>query len=833
MSHGSLLVQFVPSSKLDPAKPRLSLCTVKRRDVSALLKQVCYKSVADNPSDAAKVFKVTVSDGLPHTSSCCVELNIDPIDDATEMQRLNNQARKFRSASAEDAAGFRLFDDVTLFDPDTFAFNGAILRVELVGGGDPRHDHVALLTEQQQGEYAIVDRRRLRYSEELDCIFQGDRRIASLVMEPASAGSPAFVSITFASYPGDRALPRTFDALEGDAAAVTILDVEACLHAVCFTNIAATVRPGTRIYQAHLHVHGIDSRIKQSIEVLPPLALSPSYGAELQYREGQPPAFLFGKLALSVSDKLVFKKGGVAVRVSAECEPRHDVLSPIFTKSSPFSIVKNSVYYNKEYMGALADGLPPHQLQLAFDWASKCTAKHLQAFLRIVAFSNSSDDPSTARRTVELAITLPTEDSTFTLTTSVAVISSDDPTEIELSQGRVEAIREGPAVSICGGCTVVDPDTVLFQEPDWLTVQIKSAADESDVLGYFGVDLDGPPAARELRADGGARLMAVVEPSADHLHSGFTVLLKACSLEELQDIVQNISFEAKVDLRGRSANKKQIVVALQTGAAPTFRTIVAVDVLPMVAELPAMSLRSGVTFKASPTELFPAAAVSALHMEKGAVVTVRVVDAEATGNTLSLELLPRYGVAVKDSVTATNSSAASFSKSRGSFATLGAAEAARPIVTVDNRRVGVLLSQPLGGLSAVSEVSIEITAEKSAAAIQKVIRSVAVSSFGVFRDDVEVELVVTDTARQLECQQSICLTSPESPMRARASRRRSSVSSTTARPSFRKINSVTTLGNRPSNQSIQPKTKKVPVPTPPPKPARQNITTGQKPPPAS
>ena len=340
----TLIIRFPPLQHIDPLKSRAACCNVKRREVVAILKHLCYKNLNDNlSSDLKKVLLVTANDGLPHSSCCTIEIAFEPIDDATEFRRADNTQKLYRPLSLEDTKGFCLFSDVTLFDPDTFAFNGSTLVVDLVGGGDLKSDQLALLTEHQQRLRGVADDQFVVVDSRTERIYIGNKHVGSFSIGMASVSGSSQVTCRFVPYPSSvstgKRLPKSIDEAEADPDAVTILHVEKILNSITYCCTTTSFKTGVRIYQAQLFVDAVESRIKVSVDVQPPLLYNPQFGAELTYREGAEPVLLFPKLLFTASEKVIYKRGHVMVDFNDVVDDGFDRLD--FAPKTGFTVQKS------------------------------------------------------------------------------------------------------------------------------------------------------------------------------------------------------------------------------------------------------------------------------------------------------------------------------------------------------------------------------------------------------------------------------------------------------------------------------------------------------------
>jgi hypothetical protein len=788
---GGLSITLNRQKNVDPSRPRSSLCQLRRRDVNALLKNLCYKSVNDNPpDDAHKIVRLTINDGLPHATVAAVKITVEPIDDVTEMRRLNHEPRKFRAQSFEDTSGFTFYDDVTLHDPDTFAFNGAVLRIDMVGGGDPRFDQLGIITPSQQSLRGF-QKDDLVVHHPNDTLTLGGRVIGTATVELPSAASASSVTIAFAPYPSTDAppVPKTVEDLQGNPFAVSILDVERVLHSIIYTTQAATVKSGVRIYQAHLRVDQNDSRLKAWLDVHPPLLAMPEYGAELQFREGRPPVAVFGKATVTYDSKQIVKTGEVSVVISTNFQDGADKLDLVLGKTQ-LSVAKGGLWAGKDYIGAVI--VTDRNIDLKFDWASKGTSKHIQAFIRSISFVNTSSDPTTEPRKIELVVAIDRDTAPSKLVSTIAVVAEDNPTEVHLPQNKVEVVRGGRPVRFCESAEVVDPDTTVFTAPSYVSVELKGGNIGTDTIWLDGLPLDAATVEADLDAvplpalGGSRRLSTSTSPQSrspgtqspqsgslnptsaaslgdkdmrpprcmarverfDGKRVGLTLHIVHCTLDELASMIRRLTLQCDDSGRDRE-NKKGVALCVQSGTAPMFRTSVGVDVLPALIEIPFVISTQGITYLGSPMEPFGAATIAAVHCENGAVLTVairpRTDEHELLTTPYSLSLTNKVGMTLRDlnaSAKATaGTSAKAHAAASGTTSTAAKIGDVTAALMLEGKRVGTVVS------TARHRLVIKLPTASSASLAQKALRSISFACATDIIDDVVVEATLRDVAR--------------------------------------------------------------------------------------
>eukprot|EP01065_Artemidia_motanka_P005072 TRINITY_DN1241_c10_g1_i1.p1 TRINITY_DN1241_c10_g1~~TRINITY_DN1241_c10_g1_i1.p1 ORF type:complete len:2343 (+),score=635.01 TRINITY_DN1241_c10_g1_i1:1039-7029(+) len=149
--------RFVGILLLDGFKGRLSLHLassergqplVRRRDVTVLLRNLTYLSVAAKAAVPQKSVRVLASTSYftANASSVSVGINIEAVDDLTEVL-LRDEVVVYRCGAPPQCIA--PLNQARLWDPDTVHFDGGHLTVELISGVE-KGDELALLCREEQ-----------------------------------------------------------------------------------------------------------------------------------------------------------------------------------------------------------------------------------------------------------------------------------------------------------------------------------------------------------------------------------------------------------------------------------------------------------------------------------------------------------------------------------------------------------------------------------------------------------------------------------------------------------------------------------------------------------
>eukprot|EP01065_Artemidia_motanka_P018849 TRINITY_DN2224_c0_g1_i1.p1 TRINITY_DN2224_c0_g1~~TRINITY_DN2224_c0_g1_i1.p1 ORF type:complete len:2744 (+),score=831.98 TRINITY_DN2224_c0_g1_i1:48-8279(+) len=156
------LKKAMAEDHLHATASRAELCQTHRKEVLAVMRCIRYQNISQDPHVLRKILRFVGNDGMPHCTHAYVEINVQPTDDATEIRRLSWDPLDYRQGSMKDVIGFALFDDCSLFDPDSHAFNGGYLVVELVSGGDPQGDQLGFMTISDQRNKYLMEEQALK-----------------------------------------------------------------------------------------------------------------------------------------------------------------------------------------------------------------------------------------------------------------------------------------------------------------------------------------------------------------------------------------------------------------------------------------------------------------------------------------------------------------------------------------------------------------------------------------------------------------------------------------------------------------------------------------------
>jgi hypothetical protein len=687
---------------------RSGMCSIHRNSIAAVLKRLTFENVSDDPQELQKVVLVSANDGLPHVTTAAIQITVQTQDDVTEIHRVSAAPKEFRSLSEPDKDGYCLFDDCTVYDPDTFAFNGGLLHVDLVGGGDPKGDQLGVLNADEQKrrdpQAPVVE------VTEGDKVSINGKLIGTLALDVSNPEGTSNLRFAFAPMPAGYSRPTSSESHDRAGAnagptiksheeaalvdgIVTIKDVQRCLHVVTYTNKAAKVKAGARVYQVRVGFDGFDGRTKLTLNVSAPMLWNPDFGAEVTYRENQAPTAFLPKIVVNMPEKQIIKDGTITITV--ETDDPHDVLSidgRKLTDGVAMSKDRDKITIGGKDFGAKLK-ITHNVIAIAFDYSSKLTVKQVINILRSATFANTSDSPLETPRTVWVDYRGGSGELHGQLTARITILTEDDPTEITFQQPLAAVARLSPLTLLAPDAIVSDPDTTSFDHTTTILAELKGGIAESDhllLLGRGGIiegeihkssldpklamapapppgpyggsagrraSIAPPEMAKSLR---GRRASVVRGPSETAIFeevagespviATFTrvnnytikITITQCTIGELQHIVRSIA--ARFDLNAKDrTSRKTLHIELKSGSAAS-RAKLPVDVLPPLIEPPTTERPAFVAYGAAPVEVMPYHVAPSSHYSDGASIDFKHAE-KAAG--CQFALLPKYGVTLK------------------------------------------------------------------------------------------------------------------------------------------------------------------------------------------
>lgn len=444
VGNGVLYFKFRSEGKGEP---------VTRKHVQTVLRNLTYANNSSDPQVLKKVVRVTLSDTAPATSQCIVEINIQPVDDVTEIVLRSTKVRYTPlEANPHDPSGpFFLcpFGHARLEDADTDFFDGGHLSVQAVAGGakgdqlgfvahPPRAGaaagaqtsptHGADARRHSAGQYCTGESFPLRVSGDGKKIFlppgpdepaARDQQVASLEYTSDKASGAIGLKVSFAKSAGQKLISLNLASY--------------MLNCITFANPSepAKAKSSTRTYLLKISdgENPTEGRIKLQVDSVPPLCVFQPQGVfsvDMTYKAGatdwlsvfdggrkltlffpgqdapgKPPVITQGTLSVTIEDAERSDDAAddrAAAPLGAE---ERDSLQ--FGAQGGFAVKDGGLFAGTSFLAKVEQ--TPQSIALECTWASKGTAKHLQQALRSVQYRwRPGPDARACRRVVRVRV---------------------------------------------------------------------------------------------------------------------------------------------------------------------------------------------------------------------------------------------------------------------------------------------------------------------------------------------------------------------------------------------------------------------------------------------
>eukprot|EP00759_Apiculatamorpha_spiralis_P012302 PhF_6_TR1933/c0_g1_i1/m.3027 len=560
---------------------------ISKRIVQEVLRCITYSHEGSDPL-TKKLLRFSLSDGRGGLSQAFVVLEITPIDDPAVIQ-LQETMLTYHPGCARALKGYCLFEKGRILDPDTthVQASGAYLHVELIGGGaSDGTDILGYLSAEQQEMYRDPKQHPVLTITDLPegKITTPDMEIIGFASRKSMMGRHTYGSLT-----GTLLIMFT--------APVKIATVEYLMQCITYEFTGPTTTSGYRAFQVRYNEGGgkADVTERLSLTIKPQRISCPSYATSLKYREMQPPISLIQRADVHLSEKDSLAGSFLRVEISKGGNPTQDVLWASFDpKTGEFPISMNqdgviSLAPGRQFLGKLTrNGVGG--LLLTFPPESVAKAKHLSALCKSITYSNTSKNPTTDLRHIDVMFAYAPEITHDDFSTqslirvTLVVIPTDDMTEFNDMPNTLLYVTSPycePMLALCPHASVTDPDTYMFEAPhSYLTVEIIAGATVGDVLTLWSPDesititkqhqviVDNMPIGTVDRANKSGRVV-------------FTIKLENCPIEHLQKVVRTVCFSAKQTSRNQM---KRVQISCRGGPTvqPTIHRIELTAVRPMI-----------------------------------------------------------------------------------------------------------------------------------------------------------------------------------------------------------------------------------------------------------
>ena len=413
--------------------------------VQALMRNMIFSTAGENPSGAARSMNITLTDGDGGTSLVGTKtVNVTPVNDAPTVGNFSSTAT-YRKGGAPIAIG----TGSIVGDFDSTNFDGGTMTLTLSQNAETTDR----LTIQNQGRYAGqigVSGQNVTYGGNIIGTFTGGLGLTPLEIHFNSAATPAAVQallrmVMFSSAgTNPSGLPRTLDVTVSDGDGETSLTATKQIH----------------------------------VMLTPPVIAG--WDTVATFYENAAPVVLDTNATVTDYDSPRLAGGTLTVETTANGSA-DDVLGVRHqgTGVSQIGVNGSAVTFGGVAIGTMSGGAgSPLVIQLN----AGATPISVQALVRNLTFSNSSDAPSTAQRTVQLKLTDDDGLVSAAVSKKVTVVAvNDGPTIGGLGGTTSTWQRSAGPVNIGLGSQVTDADSADFNQGR-LTVRFYQNGTSTDRL---------------------------------------------------------------------------------------------------------------------------------------------------------------------------------------------------------------------------------------------------------------------------------------------------------------------------------------------------------------
>eukprot|EP01065_Artemidia_motanka_P001896 TRINITY_DN10882_c0_g2_i3.p1 TRINITY_DN10882_c0_g2~~TRINITY_DN10882_c0_g2_i3.p1 ORF type:complete len:1972 (+),score=617.10 TRINITY_DN10882_c0_g2_i3:76-5916(+) len=353
---------------------------VSRKEVLMVLRALTYTNKSSKPDVLSKVLRVTLLDGGFVPSQALVTIDVQTVDDVTEI-RMTNPRPRYRPGTllSCDVGCWPLapLRRVCLADPDTEFFDGGWLVVELVGGGQKGDTLSFMSVDQQERARADSD----LAVEQLSLRRQGQR--SSLGLQPDVWDEAVFdehlylydggkkictqdgldvgtLEYTRGMFAGTNNVKVTFNRHSPKRIDIRIAGyVLNCISFEASVGTAAEkISPGQRTYAVRVSdgENPIEGKVKIFIDVLKPLVVVPNQPAGPRDLTPGEPTQLFDKVqgfvaaAEGKGSQVGLQHGSTQVEI-VDGAVEGDTLA--ISEKGSISTKDGAVYYGNDFLGKL------------------------------------------------------------------------------------------------------------------------------------------------------------------------------------------------------------------------------------------------------------------------------------------------------------------------------------------------------------------------------------------------------------------------------------------------------------------------------------------------
>ncbi len=383
--------------------------------VREILRNITYVNPSDNPSTAARVLDVVVSDGDGGTSIASVlSLAVSATNDAPVMT-LPGPTLAWSEALPDPIA---LLDiNATVGDLDSANFDNGLLVVEFTSGALPEDE--IRIKDEGVGAGQIN-------------VLAGDVRLGATVIGTVSGSAssigPMLVQFNANATPAIvQQLVRRL-AYTNTSATPTELPSRV-MRTTLFDGDGGTSAPATKT----ITVDNINAR---PVETLP--------GGGIAYTENDPPTLLEPAASVSDLDSADFAGGSLVVSYvpiggNGHVDDRLTIRD-IGTGAGQIGVVGSTVTYGGNTLGTFSGGSGTFPLSVTFT-SSYATPTSISALMAAIEYASVSENPTIDIRTLQFVVNDGDGDASVPVTTTVSITRVDDnPVASDFALGTIDGI---------------------------------------------------------------------------------------------------------------------------------------------------------------------------------------------------------------------------------------------------------------------------------------------------------------------------------------------------------------------------------------------------------
>ncbi len=411
--------------------------------VQLLLRNIGYSNVSDIPT-LDRTVSVQITDGSGGVSIPVTKLvRIPPVNDNPTIAAFGPAITYIENDSA-----VLVSPAATVVDVDNPNLNGGALTVRISADATP-NDLLAILP---GGSITLNASNQVLFAGSVMGSFSGGVGATPLVINLNSFATPSRV----------RVLLRT----------------------IGYSNISENPTPvRTVLAQLTDGSGGTSTSVTKLINVTPvnDTPVISSFGSNITFTENSVGVAITSTAVVTDVDSTDFDTGELRVRLTVNAKPEDQLYIRNFGDIS--TNAANEVLYTGVVMGTYIGGTGVAPLVITFN--NTATSKKVQALLRRIQYTNSSENPSEAPRTVSCSVKDGDGGTSIALTKTINVVAVNDAPILGGISGSVAYVRGNRAIPISTTATVSDVDSPNF-DTGKLTVRFTSGSETTNRLELSG-----------------------------------------------------------------------------------------------------------------------------------------------------------------------------------------------------------------------------------------------------------------------------------------------------------------------------------------------------------